>query len=69
MIIGTHNDVARLNEDDISEKIRNMYSDNSCFPEIADVCCISNMQRSFKDLRNRIYSIATHLFYDGKNQC
>ena len=69
MIIGTHNDAARVNENDISRKVHHMYSDSRSFPTIAGVCCVSNNQGKLTTLRSRIFSVAIHLHCNGNNQC
>lgn len=69
MVIGTHNDIANEKEVHIKRDINYMYSDYCSFPKIADVCLVSNIQGSMKPLRNRIYSVAIRLHYNGRNQC
>ena len=69
MIVGTHNDVAGVKEDDISQTINDMYSDNHFFPTIAGICCISNIRDRMRRLRNKIYSVAIHLHCDKRNRC
>lgn len=69
IIIGTHWDAANVKEDDISKDICYMYSDNSFFPRIADVCCVSNIEGNVKALRKRICSVAWRLRYQKMNKC
>ena len=69
MITGIHDDAVKVNENDISKKFYQMYSNNRHFPTIADVCCISNTKDSLKMLRKRIYSVAIHLHCDQRNRC
>ena len=67
MIIGTHLEFNR--NDDTSQRVYCMYSDSNSFPEIADVCCVSNIEGHMKPLRNRIYSVAIRLQYGRRNRC
>lgn len=72
MIIGTHLDVGNVKEDDISEVVHQLYSDNNLYPTIAGVSCMSNTQHirgSIKALRYQIYSVAMRLHTTGKNKC
>ena len=72
MIIGTHVDAISIKEDDISEKVYQLYSDNMLFPTIGGISCISNTKRingSMKALRQKIYSVAMNLHTNGKNKC
>ena len=69
MIIGTHCDAVNVKEDDISQNIHCMYHDNSFFPRIADVCCVSNIEGNMKALRKRICSVAWRLRYQKTNKC
>ena len=71
MIIGTHKDAVspRVNKDDLSQSIYHMYSDTHSFPKIAGVCFVSNIRSKMRKLRDRIFSVATHLRYDHNNQC
>lgn len=69
IIVGTHSDAVNIREDDIRQNVHHIYSNSSSFPEIADVCCVSNTNGSRKTLRNKIYSVATCLRYDRWNRC
>ena len=69
MIIGTYVDAVSVNEDDLSKNIYHMYSDSCSFPTIADVCFVSNIQGRLTTLRNRIFSVAIRLRFDGNNRC
>ena len=68
VIVGTHLDVVSV-KDDISQNVYQLYSDNSSYPTIGGVSCISNTHGSLKELRSKIYFVAMHLHINQKNRC
>ena len=73
IIVGTHLDLAGgIRKDDISQELKEKYSDISCYPEVTAVHCISNtdsLHGTIKTLRQKIYFVATHLCRKGKQNC
>ena len=73
MLIGTHLDTVTVQKDE-SERIWQLYCDDSLFPTIADISFISNTEHNCvrgtrKTLRHQIYCVAMNLHTNGKNKC
>ena len=73
MLIGTHLENVNVKKDE-SERIQQLYCDDSLYPTIADVSFISNTEHShthgtMKTLRHQIYCVAMNLHTNRKNKC
>ena len=64
--------VSGVKKDDISQEVKEKYSDINCYPEVTAVYCVSttdSLRGTIKMLRQNIYFTATHLCRKGKQKC